>query len=354
MAFFLSKGYREQRAKAKENERLKEELENSQYSDWYSGQIQNFIDELKEKDFNPTWGFEAEPYIDTMSGVGGFQQGNVYIFDIPSVEGLAFDMKSRQMLYFTCPSGYYSIYQNPGVKVDFKYVLIPFSDIFKANIEVNSQEVVSTVSSKQNVLGRSIAGAAIAGEAGAVIGGLTSKEISSSKSETLLKKVVFNIQTTYAEYPVISFEFNKLYNVDNCLADKTMVDTMYSIFLKKDKHANFFEMPQNRQCKTKKDYHYYRVNIEPKHDENNPDEYEPIMDYIEKTNDLEIILKRVKKYAMNIQSVIQKCNSEKKKVSDKRDDDLIDKLGKLAVLKERGVITDEEFTKLKSKLMSRI
>ena len=48
-------------------------------------------------------------------------------------------------------------------------------------------------------------------------------------------------------------------------------------------------MPQNRQCKTKKDYHYYRVNIEPKHDENNPDEYEPIMDYIEKTNDLEII-----------------------------------------------------------------
>jgi hypothetical protein len=78
------------------------------------------------------------------------------------------------------------------------------------------------------------------------------------------------------------------------------------------------------------------------------------MDYIEKTNELEIILKRVKKYAMNIESVIQKCNSEKKKVSDKRDDDLIDKLGKLAVLKERGVITDEEFTKLKSKLMSRV
>ena len=142
--------------------------------------------------------------------------------------------------------------------------------------------------------------------------------------------------------------------MDNCLADKTMVDTMYSIFLKKDKHTDFFEMPQNRQCRTKKDFHYYRVNIEPKHDENNPDEYEPIMDYIEKTNELEIILKRVKKYAMNIESVIQKCNSEKKKVSDKRDDDLIDKLGKLAVLKERGVITDEEFTKLKSKLMSRV
>lgn len=354
MAFFLSKEYREQRAKEKENERLEEKREKTKYSDWYSGQIQNFIDELKEKNFNPTWGFEAEPYIDTMSGVGGFQQGNVYIFDIPSVEGLAFDMKSRQMLYFTCPSGYYSIYQNPGIKVDFKYVLIPFSDIFKANIEVNSQEVVSTVSSKQNVLGRSIAGAAIAGEAGAVIGGLTGKEISSSKSETLLKKVVFNIQTTYAEYPVISFEFNKLYNVDNCLADKTMADTMYSIFLKKDKHANFFEMPQNRQCRTKKDYQYYRVNIEPKHDENNPDEYMPVIDYIEKINHLEIILKRVKKYAMNIESIIQQCNSEKKKASDKKDDGLIDKLGKLAILKERGVITDEEFAKLKSKLMSRI
>ena len=46
--------------------------------------------------------------------------------------------------------------------------------------------------------------------------------------------------------------------------------------------------------------------------------------------------------------------NRKKKASDKKDDGLIDKLGKLAILKERGVITDEEFTKLKSKLMSRI
>ena len=57
---------------------------------------------------------------------------------------------------------------------------------------------------------------------------------------------------------------------------------------------------------------------------------------------------------MNIESIIQQCNSEKKKVSNKGEDDLIDKLGKLAILKERGVITDEEFIKLKSKLMSRI
>lgn len=354
MAFFLSKEYREHRTQEKENKRLGEKRKNSKYSDWYSGQIQNFIDELKEKNFNPTWGFEAEPYIDTMSGLGGFQQGNVYIFDIPSVEGLAFDMKSKQMLYFTCPSGYYSIYQNPNVKVDFKYVLIPFSEIFKANIEVNSQEAVSTVSSKQNVLSRSIVGAAIAGEAGAVIGGLTGKEISSSKSETLLTKVVFNVQTTHSGYPIISFEFNRPYNEDKCLADKTLVDTMYSIFLKKDKHAEFYEIPQNRQCKTKTDYHYYRVNIEPEHDENNPAEYMPIINYIEKMNNLHIILKRVKKYAMNIESIIQQCNSEKKKVSNKGEDDLIDKLGKLAILKERGVITDEEFIKLKSKLMSRI
>lgn len=43
-----------------------------------------------------------------------------------------------------------------------------------------------------------------------------------------------------------------------------------------------------------------------------------------------------------------------RQIQNLRDDDLIDKLGKLAILKERGVITDEEFTKLKSKLMSRI
>lgn len=45
MAFFLSKEYREQRAKAKESERLEEKRENSRYSDWYSGQIQNLRDD---------------------------------------------------------------------------------------------------------------------------------------------------------------------------------------------------------------------------------------------------------------------------------------------------------------------
>lgn len=42
-------------------------MENFRYSDWYSEQIQNFIDELKEKKFNPTWGLGVGSNINTMS-----------------------------------------------------------------------------------------------------------------------------------------------------------------------------------------------------------------------------------------------------------------------------------------------
>lgn len=62
-------------------------------------------------------------------------------------------------------------------------------------------------------------------------------------------------------------------------------------------------------------------------------------------------LKRVNKYAMKIESIIQQCNKELSKEENKDQVDVIDQISKLADMKEKGIITDEEFGKLKSKLI---
>ena len=369
MGFFFSKESREQRAREKELERQREyerkeqlrkeeeerkekiEQQKKAFCIWYSQETQKFINELQEKNFNPTWGFEVEPDNNTQQGVGGKQYGDVFIFDIPEIEGLAFDTTSKQMLYYTCPTGYYDIYDKPNTHLEYKYVLIPFENIFKATVEVNSQTTISTVTSKENVLGRSIVGGILAGDAGAIIGGTTSKENSVSKSETLPKKIVFNIQTTNPEYPIIAFEFKKPYwGIGEVSGDKEVADTMWGIFSGQTELAYIFEWEQKRKCNTYTDRYYCRFHGAPEHDENNEKEYRPVLDYIRPFSNLEIVLKRVNKYAMQIESIIQQCNTENQSNND-ANIDIVAELTKLADMKEKGIITEEEFAKLKAKLI---
>lgn len=88
MGFFFSKESREQRAREKELERQREyerkeqlrkeeeerkakiERQKKEYCIWYTKETQKFINELKEKNFNPTWGFEVEPDNNTQQGMG--------------------------------------------------------------------------------------------------------------------------------------------------------------------------------------------------------------------------------------------------------------------------------------------
>lgn len=358
MGFFFSKESREQRAREKEQlrkeeEERKEKIERQKkaYCLWYTRETQRFINELKEKNFNPTWGFEVEPDNDIQQGMGGKQYGDVYIFDIPEIEGLAFDTNTKQMLYYTCPTGYYDIYNRSNTKLDYKYIFIPFDNIFKATVEVNSQTTVSTVTSKQNVIGRSIVGGILAGEAGAIIGGTTGKENSVSKSEVLPKKIVFSVQTTNSEYPVITFEFNKPYwGAGAVSGDKNVADTMWGIFSGQKELACVFEWEQKRKCNTYTDRYYNRVHGAPEHDGNNEKEYRPVLDYIMPSSNLETVLKRVNKYVMQIEAIIQQCNTENKSNNDVGID-IIAELTKLADMKEKGIITEEEFAKLKAKLI---
>lgn len=369
MGFFFSKESREQRVREKELERQREyerkeqlkreeeerkekiEQQKKAFCIWYSEETQSFIKELQEKNFNPTWGFEVEPDNNTQQGIGGKQYGDIYIFDIPEIEGLAFDTNTKQMLYYTCPSGYYDTYNKPNTHLEYKYVLISFNNIFKATVEVNSQTTVSTVTSKENIIGRSIVGGILAGDAGAIIGGTTGKENSVSKSEILPKKIVFTIQTTNVEYPIIAFEFNKPYwGMGAVSGDKDIADTMWGIFSGQKELADVFEWEQKRNCNTYIDRYYHRVHGAPEHDENNEKEYQPILDYIMPFSNLEIVLKRVNRYAMQIESIIQQCHAEKQS-NNNAGIDIIAELTKLADMKEKGIITEEEFAKLKAKLI---
>ena len=349
MAFFLSKEYWEDRAKEKESKRQivleRKERERKlimEYCDWYSQQTQNFINKLKEKGFNPSWGFEAElSERNLYTGEGGKQRGRIFVFDIPSLEGLAFDMKSKQMLYFTCPTGYFDSYQEPDAKVDFKYVLIPFSEIFKANIEVNSQPFVSTVSSGQNALSRSIVegiAEGIFGDEGDDIIDWEEKDnflvIESGES---LRKVVLNIQTINPDYPVISFEFIKPYDPNPMCsaANKEIVDIMCSTFSSSTEKVALTEYDTRRKCKTIKDYCYTR-------EKKASDEGR-----VSAIICIDTILERLNKYVKQIESIIQQCSRK----TENQSYDIVLQLEKLADMKDKGIITQKEFIRLKKKLI---
>ena len=352
MAFFLSREYREERAKEKEFKRQidlerkeREQKLKMEYCSWYSKQTQNFIDELKEKGFNPSWGFEVElDECNLYTGKGGNQRGNIYVFDIPSLEGLAFDMKSKQMLYFTCPTGYYDSYQKPNTKVDFKYVLIPFYEIFKANIEVNSQPFVKTISSKPNVIIKSIVEGILGDEEDDIDDWETEDNFFVIESGKTLRKVVLNIQTLNPDCPVISFEFIKPYDPDpRCAAaNKAIVDIMCSTFSGSAEKVAFIEYDTHRKCKTIKDYCYYRKKNESDHNEESLGRQSAI---------ISTILDRLNKYVMRIESIIQQCNKKMQSKTKKQSDDIVSQLEKLADMKNKGIITEREFIKLKSKLI---
>ena len=62
------------------------------------------------------------------------------------------------------------------------------------------------------------------------------------------------------------------------------------------------------------------------------------------------MLKRINKYVMQIESIIRQCNAENQSSTD-GNVDVVAELSKLADMKEKGIITEEEFIKLKAKLI---
>lgn len=293
------------------------------YCEWLEKQKTIFVEKVNNEQANPSWGFELQKEHNLLTGEGGRCEGNSYIFDIPNVKGVAFDMEAKKMLYYEYPIEYYNRFENSSLQCAYNYSWIPFIDIFAVNIDVEKQTDISTVTSKENVMGRSIVGGLIAGNAGAIIGGTTGKEVSTTKTETKNKKIFFNIQTTNKRYPVISFEF-----FDNT----SLVNTNDGLLENKREKFVYSEEIRKRECNTTVDCMFDRINVP-------------------RNKNLEDIGKIMKEYSMHIEAIIQQQKDDKQyETKDKSKDNVVDELTKLIDMKEKGLITEEEFVKIKEKL----
>lgn len=364
MAFYLSKEQREKRASEKEiakqeelqRKRKQEEFqkkreqefldkyqkERNEYCEWLTEKTNQFKNELSQINFRASMGFEVEDVINLHYGIGSKQIADVTVFDIPKLSGIAFDFISKQMIYFKCKGQYYENYNNYKQPI-YEYIVIEFGEIFNVKIDINNVTTYDTVSNK-DILKRSIAGGLLAGGAGAIIGGTTAQP--KNTSETLPEKIVFTIQTNNEKAKVIQFEFGKDYYNPNSkvLSDKEITDTMISIFSNQTTYCKFRDEKTKRKCDTNIDYIYERIYIEP------ADFDEEFFYEKEKIGNLEIISKRLNKYAMQIESIIHQNSNGK---DNEPINSIADEIAKLVSLKESGVLNDEEFNTLKAKIISR-
>jgi len=324
--------------------------DNSQeYCNWFTKYTKAFVDGLKNNGFNPSWGFETFITTDYLTGADGKKCGYKYIFDVQPLKALAFDMESKQIVYITCNGENYDKFEKQ-LEPHYKCTLIPFNEIFNAKVEIDSQPVFVTTANTSDIFKRSVVGGILAGDTGSVIGGITAGK--NIKTKESINSVAFYIQTLNEDHPIISFEFD--YKKAG-LSDRCIQDIMYSMFSDKNELFEYYKRTQDRTNGTTTDYVYYRkLNIY-NYDGNNPDEYRPILDYIEKTNNFDYIKKRFNKYVMQIEAIITQCNSENTNQQHQNNNhSIVDELQKLSELKSNGFITDMEFENLKTKLLQNI
>jgi hypothetical protein len=119
---------------------------------------------------------------------------------------------------------------------------------------------------------------------------------------------------------------------------------MISIFSDQTKYCKFRDEKTKRKCDTNIDYIYERIYIKP------ADFDEEFFYEKEKIGNLEIISKRLNKYAMQIESIIHQNSNGK---DNEPINSIADEIAKLISLKESGVLNDEEFNALKAKIISR-
>ena len=247
------------------------------------------------------------------------------------------------MLYYKFDTGFYSKYASVGDELQFVYKIIPYSAVYNANIEVETQQKCYTVTSSNDVLVRSAIGGLVAGEVGAVIGGLTSPTSSSTGIASMPKKIIFSVLTVDDVFPVISMEFRKSWGGSGDVAsNKTMMDACAGTFSPNQNHAHFYERKATRNgCGTTSDYIYERCAYDT----------ETATSRWYSDGNLETILAKLKNYAMKIDSIVHKNNLEKQSTEQSRTTDVVAELIKLSELKNQGIITEEEFTKLKAKYL---
>lgn len=313
------------------------------YINWLTNQTKDFLQELELKKFHAEWGFEVFDSVDILSGQTGFKDGDSFIFDLQPIRIVAFDSASKQMVYITCGKGCYSNFSDSELKYD--YVLVPFKDIYNVSVDIDSQTEYETSIKSGQVLKRSVIGELVAGDVGAIIGGSTAKRTTIANETP--SKLDFIIQTKNKLCPHIIFSFNA--HQKKLISITGLQDTIFSLLSGNDNLFRCSTNKFNRNIGTSIDYKFSRAFNIYKYDGNNPEDYMPVINYIEYTRNLEYIMKRINKYALEIENIIQQNNGNSEQVHAKYD--VITELTRLAELKEKGIINEEEFQKLKVEMI---
>ncbi len=269
----------------------------TKYIKWLEDETKEFFDKLKEKNFNPDWGFEVYKTIDTWNGETGVIDGEYCIFDIQPMEIIAVDNSSKCLLYAKFGKGNFSGYV--GKKMKYEYKIIPFSDIFNVCMKVDSQTRIHAQTSNKDIIKRGIVGGLIAGDVGAIIGATSAK--TKMNTESIPEKLEFCIQTVDTELPYIEFKFN---TYSTWISKNGSRDTMYGLFSNEDGKFNYHFSEQKRDGGSKCDCYFDRSFHIYEYDGNDPEEYEPVMDDIEYSNHLETLIHRFTKYSRKIETII--------------------------------------------------
>ena len=306
----------------------------SQYCEDASEEIGKMEDKLRTEGFNLEYGYEFYKSTNCIDGDGGKQYDDVFIFDLPEIKILAFDSKSEQMLYLTIHGGMYDryVYSEDINAFKYNYHFIPYTDIYNVKLKIDEETTFTTRTSKGNMIKRSVIGGVIAGDPGALLGGLTAK--TQSEVNVSPNRIELIIQTLNDDYKNIIFEIKN--SLLGHILESHINDVKYGIF--SGEKVTFYKSDTHRKCKTKHDitFHLPYKQLPPE----------------EETYNIKGMLKRVNRLVLNIDPIIQKNNSSKEQnIESGGNNDTISELLKLADLKDRGVITDEEFIKLKSKII---
>lgn len=339
------------------------------YSLWYSKKINALKQEIAKQGFKFTFGIEI---IDSNLKKDEKNLDGIKFYDMASISGLAFDNHAQCMIYYFSNPGIYDAYCKSEEVNVFEYDVIPFKDIKKAKLEIDSSTITEATSSKTGVITRSIIGGLIAGEAGAIIGGLSGSEVTQTSSISAHNSCEMIIYTGNEKYPVIKFLIEKLQNCDaqSQLSREMVVNVTDGIFTDTIKE-NYFDVIANTvkeygasngtytPCEMGKVYdlvcerNIFSVNLEKYHHEikalNKTFDsalYKKFCTGLDEAININKTIKKLQEIVRKIESIV--LNSESNTSSGSN---IIDQLEKLIKIKIDGFITDEEFALFKKKLI---
>lgn len=129
----------------------KEKYLREEYCEWINNKTEEFLHRLAKNGFTADWGFQT--YIPSYKWYGKEceEQKGLCVFDLRPLQILAMDEHSKQMLYCTYTGLPFSQYLKGDRILNYQYVLIPYSMIRNATEENDGHEEHSTETIKESV-----------------------------------------------------------------------------------------------------------------------------------------------------------------------------------------------------------